>query len=171
MACELCELMESKDGLIFEDDFVMAAVKSTAVTPGQISVFPKEHITIMEMVPEDVLQHCSILANKVGAAIFESLGAIGTNIMVRNGAGAGQIIPHFSIEIIPRQENDGIDFQWPSKQMMEDEIEILFDKLNEKEVNVKEEKVQEVSEDDDNKKVVSKKGKENYLLKSTKRIP
>jgi len=172
MECEYCEIVEekSKANILYEDSEVVVTVKDNVILPGQVTVFPKEHFTIMEMVPEKILKKCSVIANKVGVAVFESLGAQGTNILIQNGLGAGQKIPHFSIEIIPRAENDGLNLQWQPKQLMEDEIEEVFNILKEEagkiDLNKKEENIKKDKEPEDKKE----KG-ENYLLKSLRRIP
>ena len=146
MKCEYCEIIErnKEQEIIYQDDEVVVAIKDLTATTGQVTVFPKEHHTILEMVPDDILRKCVVLANKAGMAIFDGLAAQGTNVLVQNGLGAGQKVPHFGIEIIPRREEDGINLQWEPKQMMEDELEsslmVLEETLAKKE-EVKEEKL------------------------------
>ncbi len=175
MKCDYCELRTRKEHLIYEDEEVVVAVKDTALAPGQITVFPKEHFTIFEMVPDDILRKCATISNKVGIAVFESIGAQGTNVIIQNGLPAGQQVPHFALEIIPRRENDNLPLQWPPKQLMEEEMDTAYlllkqeaDKLvnigkgaGKKEVRVKEEPG----------KIAAVEGKDNYLLKSLRRIP
>ncbi|MBU0470219.1 MAG: HIT family protein [Nanoarchaeota archaeon] len=192
MKCEHCDIVDrnTKAQILYEDEEVLVAVKDVVTTPGQITVFPREHFTILEMVPNKILQKCSIIANKVGAAVFEALGAQGTNIIIQNGLGAGQKVPHFSIEVIPRRESDGLNFQWQPKHLAEDEIDLVLkllkeeaDKINLKEELKKERKEvleqiskngKEVTVKDPETKTemkVEQKNKEDYLLKSLRRIP
>lgn len=182
MACELCDVLagESKASIIYEDEIAVIAARDHVLTPGQISIFPKEHQPILEMVPDNVLGHCAFLANAVSVVVFENLGAKGTNLLVRNGLGAGQNIPHFSLEVIPRQENDGLPLQWEPKQILEDEIERTFillkdelaslqqkkPKTEDKAAAKKEERSEEIKEEK-----MKEKETPNYLLKSIKRIP
>jgi diadenosine tetraphosphate (Ap4A) HIT family hydrolase len=178
MKCEYCELLEGngKGRLIYEDSDLAVAVRDLAVTPGQLTVFPKKHFTIMEMVPDEVLRKCSVMANKVSIAAFEALGSKGTNILIENGLGAGQKRPHFGIEIIPRQEEDGLNLGWAGReQLSEEEMErvsgLVKEMLSRKEEPVLEER-KEVS--DAEKKEEKKEGKKdgkNYLLKSARRMP
>ena len=125
MKCEHCDIIERKNAseIIYEDNEVIVAIKDLVLTPGQITIFPKEHFTILELVPDHILEKCVSIANKVSIAIFDSLGCQGTNFLVQNGLGAGQIVPHFSIEIIPRIENDNLDLRWDTKPLPEDEME------------------------------------------------
>ncbi|MBS3116575.1 HIT family protein [Candidatus Woesearchaeota archaeon] len=172
--CEYCEIQERKEGIIFQDDDIVIAVKDKVITPGQMTVFPKEHFTILEQVPENIFVKCAVMANKVSIAAFECLGAQGTNLLVRNGLGAWQNVPHFSIEIIPRTEKDNLNLQWQGKPLAEDETEttlkVIKDQLesfSKEETEKKEEKKKSTENTDE----AAKPKGENYLLKSLKRIP
>ena len=87
---------------------------------------------------------------------------------------AGQGIPHFSINIIPRSEGDGLNFQWEPKQPPKEEVEKALILVKEQTANIhpsgfemekKEIKLQEAP-----KKIPAGK-EENYLLKQLRRIP
>lgn len=175
MKCDYCELRTRKEHLIYEDEEVVVAVKDTALAPGQITVFPKEHFTIFEMVPDDILRKCATIANKVGIAVFESIGAQGTNVIIQNGLPAGQQVPHFALEIIPRRENDNLPLQWPPKQLMDEEMDtayLLLKQEADKLVNIgKEVGKKEVRVKEEPGKIAAVEGKDNYLLKSLRRIP
>lgn len=173
MKCEYCEMLERSDkaGIIYEDNDLVVAVKDLVFSPGQITVFPRNHYTILEQVPNKILGRCVEIANKVSISIFETLGSQGTNLMIRNGLGSGQNVPHFCLEIIPRQENDKLGLQWEPKQLMEDEIETTFLVLEEAARNLILEEKLEKKELPKVEKTEVKEGKENYLLKTLRRIP
>jgi len=185
MSCELCEIRKAE--ILYQDNEIVVAVKDNVLTPGQITVFPKEHFTIMEMVPNKILGRCLGAAKKISIAVFENMGAQGTNVLIRNGLSAGQNLPHFCIEIIPRQENDGLKLSWEPKQLMEDDLDQVFMQLTDdggvtleednkhkkEEVEIIEDEDSDVIEEDKNKHESRKmdKSKENYLLKSLRRLP
>src|SRR3989338_1022361 len=100
MDCEYCDIAErkSKAQILYEDDALVVAVKDLLFIPGQITVFPRKHFTILEIVPDDILVKCSAVSAKMSQAVFESFEAQGTNIIVQNGLGAGQKVPHFALE-------------------------------------------------------------------------
>ncbi|MEK6892345.1 MAG: hypothetical protein AABX25_04115, partial [Nanoarchaeota archaeon] len=62
-------------------------------------------------------------------SMLRSIDAQGTNIVVANGIAAGQRAQHFMVHLIPRKENDGINFVLPQKTLNEDEIESIGNKL------------------------------------------
>jgi len=183
MKCEYCELIadRSKAEILYEDEEVVVAVKDLVMTPGQITVFPKEHFTILEMVPDKILRKCAAMANKVSIAAFESIGCQGTNIIIQNGVSAGQKVPHFAFEVVPRREGDGLNLQWEPRQLMEDEMDTAFLLLKEEgeklvDIGKKEKKAKVESKEEPKKEKIkeeksSGEKKDNYLLKSLKRIP
>ena len=57
-------------------------------------------------------------------ALFEALGCQGTNIVIANGIAAGQSVPHFGIEVVPRIADDKVGLSWEGKQLSEDDFEI-----------------------------------------------
>lgn len=168
--CEYCQLLARKEEIIYADQEIVVAVKDKVAIPGQLTIFPREHFTILEMVPENLLEKCAVLANKVSTAIFESLDSRGTNIIIQNGLGAGQSVPHFGLEIIPRRENDGLDLRWESRQLMEDEVEITYALLKEEAAKINTGEVKKEEEIFKDAGIVEEE-KKNYLLKSLRRIP
>ena len=177
MRCEYCEIIERKNEteIIYQNDDLVVAVKDLVATPGQVTIFPKKHFTIMETVPDQIIKKCFAMANKLSIAVFESLGCQGTNIIVQNGHGADQKVPHFGIEIIPRKEGDKLKLEWQPKQLMEDEMDAAYTKIKpecDKLGEIVPKKTATKKRDDNGVIIIrNDKDEENYLLKSLKRIP
>jgi len=176
MECEYCDILagKSKAQVLHEDDLVIVVVKDMVYTPGQITVFPRQHFTIMEQVPDEVMTQCMIVADKTSRAVFEAFQAEGTNILIQNGLGAGQKVPHFAIEIIPRREGDGLNLQWPSKEVNQDDLDIAAHQLSEeieKLGDLSAPKKKEEPKEKKEEKIADSKDGENYLIKSLKRMP
>ena len=167
--CEYCLLQETGE-IILETERTVAAMHPKSPVKGQAVIIPKKHFTILEQVPEDLAGELFNAANQVSAAIFESLGASGTNILVENGTAAGQKVPHVSLNIIPRNEEDGLDLAWEPKQLTEDEmstaeLQLKDDSQNaetgtpEKNIKMEQNKPETFSEQED------------YRIKQLKRTP
>lgn len=176
MECEYCDILsgKSKTQLIYEDDAVVVAAKDMAYTPGQITVFPRKHFTILEQVPDEVVSQCMIAAGKASQAVFEVFQAEGTNILIQNGLGAGQKVPHFAIEIVPRREGDKLNLQWQPKEISPDDLDITAHQLSEEVAklgNFTAPKKKEEAKEKKKEEIVEKEKGENYLSKSLKRIP
>ena len=149
MKCNYCEKIERK---IYEDEVCIGFLNDKPSAPGHVILIPKEHFTILEQVPESIVGHLFNISNQLSSILFEVLEAQGTNVIVQNGIGAGQTQAHVSLHIIPRKENDGLNFQWKPKELSEEEKGVVELKLKKScsgiitggEVTSKEIKVQEV---------------------------
>ena len=172
--CVLCQIIDGRvpTKKIYEDEDIVAILDFNGANPGHAFVMPKQHIPILEQVPPHLVGKLFNVANKISSAIFETLKVQGTNIFVANGVPAGQKVAHFMVNIIPRKENDGINLQWQTKQLSEEEMSTIELKLKEESTNIgmpqpeaqqskaiKKEKTETIT------------GEDNYLLKSLKRIP
>ena len=137
-SCIVCQIAAGSipSKKVYEDDLILAVLDVNGANPGHCFIFPKNHYPIMEQVPDAELAKLFQVSNKVSSAIFENLGAQGTNIFVSNGIPAGQTVAHFTINVIPRKENDGVNLQWAPKQLTEEEMSTVELKLKDQTKNV-----------------------------------
>ncbi len=173
-SCLVCQIIEDKipSKKIYEDDVILAVLDVNGANPGHCFVMPKNHYPIIEQVPDTELARLFQVSNKISSAIFESLGAKGTNIFVANGIPAGQTVAHFTVNVIPRKDNDGINLQWQSKQLSEEEISTVELKLKEHTKNIghfeKEEKKAMLQAP---KPIFFTDEEEEYFTKQMRRLP
>lgn len=83
----------------------------------------------MPQIPEDEISHIFMVAKSLSNSMLRSIDAQGTNIIVANGIAAGQRAQHFIAHIIPRKENDGVNFTLPQKTIEQPEIEEIGNKI------------------------------------------
>ena len=195
MACTTCEVIEGKKKsfVVYEDPQAIAFLADDPAVVGHIVVAPKKHSPIFEGMDDSITAHLFRIANKVSAAVFESIGAKGTNIIIHNGVAAGQESPHFCVNIISRRDDDGLIFDWAPKQLSEEEMattELQLKKGLEKKPKVEptapEEPAAEIPETEgqragtsapegeqtsEKETVEEKKEEENYLVKQLRRMP
>jgi len=165
-------MVKGKKGLLFEDDKLAILLAPKPATAGHILLVPKEHRTILEQVPDFVIGKLFDKANKVSMAVFEALGAEGTNILVNNGTAAGQTTTHCVINVLPRRENDGLSFVWQPKQLSEEEMSTIELKLKEETKNIGAfEKEQPKPKELPKPEEVKEAEEVNYLLKQLERLP
>ncbi|MFH1398619.1 MAG: HIT family protein [Candidatus Woesearchaeota archaeon] len=175
MSCDVCELLKGKK--IFEDSKVAAVLAPKPAQFGHLLLFPKEHHTILEQIPDFEIEHLGIVANKLSVALFDSMKIQGTNIVVQNGVDGGQQVPHCIMHIIPRMENDGLDLTWQPRQLSEEEMSTIELKLKEHTDKIGDfelEKQLPINLDYKEKiKAASevKEAKEDYLVRQLRRIP
>jgi len=176
--CEFCSIIKGKEEAetIYEDNKVMAVLHLKPSHPGQVLLFTKEHYPIFEQVTDPLVAHTFKIANKISTVLFETLNIQGTNIVVQNGTAAGQVIPHFALNIIPRSEGDGLNFQWEPKKISKDEMDTAQLQLKEFAENIhpsmfQKETVKVKPKTEEAQPLKLDKNKENYLIKQIIRIP
>jgi histidine triad (HIT) family protein len=108
-SCLICQIVEGKipSFKIAENSKAIAVLDINGANPGHTFIIPKSHYPIIEQVPDEDIGQLFSLANKVSVALFDLIGAEGTNIFVSNGIPAGQTVAHFLINVVPRKQNDG----------------------------------------------------------------
>ena len=129
--CIFCQIAAGKvqSRKIYEDEKAIAILDINPANPGHLLLLTKEHYSIMPQVPDDEVAHIFMAAKSLSNSMLRSIDAHGTNIIVANGIAAGQRAQHFMVHIIPRKENDGVNFALPQKTMEEREIEAVGNKL------------------------------------------
>ena len=174
MACVICDKIKEKKALIvYEDDNLIAILPSKPAAIGHIKIMPKQHFSKLEELSDDLVEELFFLANFSSASVFESLQAQGTNIILNEGN------DHLAIDVIPRKENDGLDFMWKPKQLSPEEMDDVFNKVKDSAFTVgkggddekKEEKPVEVQEEKNDVIQIPAEDKTNYLIKQLQRIP
>jgi len=133
MKCEICQIPKNKEvfKVVYEDDLCIAVLHEKPANYGHIMLFPKEHYVILEEVPDKIIEHLFVISNILSTVIFESLNIQGTNIIVNNGHAAKQENPHFIINIIPRNENDDLNFDWKAERAKDEDLSTAELKLKE----------------------------------------
>jgi histidine triad (HIT) family protein len=114
---------------VYEDDKVVALLDINPANPGHVLLLTKEHYSIMPQIPDDEIAHVFMVSKSLSNSMLRSIDAQGTNIIVANGIAAGQRAQHFIAHVIPRKDNDGVNFVLPQKTMEQQEIETIGNKL------------------------------------------
>ena len=129
--CIFCQIVSGKIQAkkIYEDDKVLAILDINPANPGHTLILTKEHYSIMPQIPDDEIAHVFMVVKSLSNSMLKSIDAQGTNIIVANGIAAGQKAQHFMAHLIPRKENDGINFALPQKTMQQNEIESIGNKI------------------------------------------
>lgn len=172
--CIVCQIIEGRvpSKKIYEDDLAVAVLDVNGANPGHCFVLPKNHYSILEQVPDAEIAGLFRISNNVSSAIFGALGAQGTNIFVANGIPAGQTVAHFTINVIPRKDNDGINLQWKPKQLDEEEMSTVELKLKEQAKNIGHfEKQEKRKKAQAPKPVAMSDEEEEYFERQMRRLP
>ncbi len=130
--CPFCSIIfgDIQSNKIYEDKKILAILDINPGNQGHFIVFPKEHVkTSFEMKQEDfmyLMNITNLLSNKMSILLKSD----GFNIIISNGANAGQRSEHFLVHCIPRFKDDSINFTWKSKNINEEINQKIIKEFN-----------------------------------------
>lgn len=169
--CEICQkLKDKKEKIIYEDDAIIAVLPEKPAIKGHIRIFSKKHLTHLEELKAEEMEHFFASASYAATTLFELTQAQGTNIICNNGEFIGAL-PHLNIDIIARKFDDGLNFQWEPNQLTQNEMDEIKTKISSKVGIKKEEEPAVIKEKEEKKKIKHKEKEENYLIKQLHRMP
>lgn len=128
--CIFCQIIkrESPASIVYEDPNSLAFLDIHPVNPGHTLLVPKKHFDRIAETSDDALQYLLPAAKKVGIALQEALSAEGFNIIINNGATAGEIVSHTHIHLIPRFKTDNLK-HWPGQDYIQGEAKSVAAKI------------------------------------------
>lgn len=108
--CVFCKIArgEIPCDKVYEDERVLAFLDIAPLALGHTLVIPKEHHTSVTTVPAADSARLMEVASRLGAALMRATDAGGFNLMLANGAVAGQVVPHVHLHVVPRHVDDGV---------------------------------------------------------------
>ncbi len=112
--CIFCAIAskEAAANVVFEDDECMAFLDIDPLFKGHCLLVPKKHVYTVMDVPDTLLSHLCNVSKKISIALKEAMHCDG--VLILNNNVVSQSVPHFHIQIIPRNKGDGLrGFLWP----------------------------------------------------------
>ena len=173
--CIICKSVHDNEvKVVYEDEKIVAFLAQRPASVGHVIITSREHYAIIEQVPDFIISHMFNIANKISAALFDSLSIQGTNILVQNGIEAGQQHPHFSVHVIPRIEGDKLELQWKTLSPSQEELATVELQLKDHVKNIGEfekEKPPPINIDSKKETYSYDDEEENYLMRQLRRLP
>jgi histidine triad (HIT) family protein len=93
--------------IVYEDERVIAFLDIKPINKGHILVVPKTPFKDIFDADEEALAHMIKTAAKIGRVLKETLPCNGINLIMNNGAAAGQEIFRAHLHVVPRFSGDG----------------------------------------------------------------
>ncbi|MDD3263984.1 MAG: HIT domain-containing protein [Candidatus Nanoarchaeia archaeon] len=140
--CFFCSLIESKDiYLLDESTYFKVLLDINPSIMGQSLILSKNHQPFFPALNIEEIQDFLKLINKLKNDYF-SMGLKDFNILINNGAGAGQKIPHFSASYFPRRDDDNFSmFNLSFMNISNEQFENQFNSFKELFVSIKPEQI------------------------------
>lgn len=107
-------VLETSDSIAFLDIH--------PVNRGHVLIVPRAHYADLAALPEHLASQVAAHLPKLCRAVRAATGADGLNVIVNNGAAAGQTIDHVHWHIIPRFHDDAVNWPWPHSEYVGDQL-------------------------------------------------
>ena len=114
--CVFCRLIarELEASVVHEDRRTVALMDIQPVTTGHVLVMPRGHSSsLADLDPADGAQMFRVAQLAAAALRHSGLRCEGVNLLLADGAAAGQDVFHVHLHVFPRFEGDGFGLRYP----------------------------------------------------------
>lgn len=114
MDCVFCSIVagDVAADIVLDEPDLVAFLDRRPVFKGHVLLVPRQHVETLLDLPAEL--HATLLgaAQRLAAAVVESLGAQGSFVAMNNVV--SQSVPHLHVHVVPRTRGDGLrGFFWP----------------------------------------------------------
>jgi histidine triad (HIT) family protein len=103
--------------LLYEDEKALCVLAQKSAVSGHIEIYSKEEEHYIENLSIESSFHLFFVASFAATAVFEGLGAHGTNIIMKSGESDDNPGGRLTIHVLPRKMEDGLSsMMWQGKQ-------------------------------------------------------
>ncbi|KAL5703097.1 Histidine triad nucleotide-binding protein 3 [Ranunculus cassubicifolius] len=106
--CVFCKIIrgETPSFKVYEDDVCLCILDTNPLSSGHSLMIPKCHFSSLKSTPPSILASMCSKIPFVSSAIMKATNSDSFNLVVNNGAAAGQVIFHTHLHIVPRSDHD-----------------------------------------------------------------
>ena len=91
---------------VHQDEQCVAFMDINPITRGHVLVVPRQSVATLDELDASTRAHLWEVARRVGQAQRQALGSLAQHLLVNDGKGASQTVPHVHIHVIPRYGGD-----------------------------------------------------------------
>lgn len=123
-ACIFCKIVAGQipSRKVYSDQNCIAFLDINPVNHGHLLIVPRHHHKDLTVLQSDLAAKIGALLPRLSKAVVRATGAEGVNVIINNGAVAGQTIFHGHWHIIPRFHDDTVNWPWPHGGYNGDEL-------------------------------------------------
>lgn len=128
MDCIFCKIIKGDipSYTIYEDEIIKVILDINPVSNGHMLIIPKTHYVNLMDIDDSVLSHIMNTSKDLYKKYKDKLNMDGLSITQNNDY--GQEVKHYHLHLIPRYENDNIEFIKPTNL---DSVEDVYKKMSE----------------------------------------
>ncbi|XP_057437151.1 adenylylsulfatase HINT3 isoform X2 [Lotus japonicus] len=133
--CVFCNIVRGQSPALklYEDDMCLCILDTNPLSHGHSLIIPKSHFPSLDATPPSVVAAMCSKVPFISNAIMKATGCsmffytYSFNLLINNGAAAGQVIYHTHIHIIPRK---AFDCLWASESLLRRPLNLDDDKVS-----------------------------------------
>ncbi|KAJ1381736.1 HIT-like domain [Sesbania bispinosa] len=127
--CVFCNIIRGQSPAmkLYEDDMCLCILDTNPLSHGHSLIIPKSHFPSLDATPPSVVAAMCSKVPFISNAIMKATGCNSFNLLVNNGAAAGQVIYHTHIHIIPRKAYDCL---WASESLLRRPLNLDDEKVS-----------------------------------------
>ncbi|MBV2362733.1 HIT family protein [Streptomonospora sp. NEAU-YY374] len=115
--CPFCAIArgDGQASVVHADDAVIAFMAARPAVPGHVLVVPREHVSGLELLDEELGARMWAAAHRIARALRRSeLRCAGVNLFLADGRAASQEVFHAHLHVLPRFADDGfrVEARW-----------------------------------------------------------
>lgn len=125
MNCVFCKIIngEIPAYTVYDDELVKVILDANPVSDGHLLIIPKEHITDINEINDELFKHINLVAKEMYELLKERLEIEGLTLVQNNGY--GQEVKHYHMHLIPRYSNDNIHMTKTTVRSTEEVYDLL----------------------------------------------
>jgi len=165
--CIFCAISSGKMECfkIYEDDDIIAILDINPISKGHALVLPKKHFQFLLQMPDELVCKLFKTVSTLMPLLINATQSQGVNILINQGAVAGQNVEHLFVNIIPRYAEDNLVFNWQRQKVQKEDLGNLAAQLSEKVASVKRQD-EEKKREEEKRKEEAEKGKIEEKIKA-----
>ncbi|KAK2414017.1 Histidine triad nucleotide-binding protein 3 [Trifolium repens] len=127
--CIFCNIIRGQSPALklYEDDTCLCILDTSPLSHGHSLIIPKSHFPSLDATPPSVIAAMCSKVPFISNAIMKATGCNSFNLLINNGAAAGQVIFHTHMHIIPRK---AFDCLWTSESLLRRPLNLNDEKVS-----------------------------------------
>jgi histidine triad (HIT) family protein len=113
--CVFCDILAGKlpASIVYQDASCTAFMDIEPINPGHVLVIPNGHAPSLAALSEEAGDQLFRTARRIAGALFSSgIRCEGVNLLLADGAAAGQEVFHIHLHVLPRYRDDGFGYNF-----------------------------------------------------------
>ena len=112
--CIFCKIVagEIPASVLFQSESGLAFLDVNPLSDGHLLYVPRDHYERHSEIPPALAGKMAEAIPRLGRALLAATKADGYNLLLNEGAAAGQVVPHVHYHLIPRKPGDGLGYRW-----------------------------------------------------------